>query len=118
MITGKIEKILNEEINYSCDDGFARVNIIGAEYAAERIVNLLTPKLQWKSQEITNNGGSNLVASIYSLKNYHCSIQIYDHVDKLAQVHWNHRASFTGSLEECKKFCSDKILNDFLKLCE
>lgn len=90
--------------------------------ACEQLVvdtlKLFTPKLQWKSQEITNNGGSNLVAAIYSLKDYHCSIQIYDHVDKLAQVHWNHRASFTGSLEECKKFCSDKILNDFLKLCE
>lgn len=81
-------------------------------------VNVFTPKLQWKSKEITNNGESTLVAAIYSLKNYHCSIQIYEYVDKLAQVYWNHRASFTGTLEECKQFCSDKILNDFLKLCK
>ncbi len=83
------------------------------------IVKLLTPKLQWKSEEITNDGGDNLLATKYVLQNVDVMVSIIDHteVDECT-VRWNHESLFTGTLEECKQFCSDKILEDFLKLCE
>ena len=90
--------------------------------ACEQLVTdtlkLFTPKLQWKSEEIRNDGGDNLLANIYSVDNYDSTIQIYAHVDEPAYVNWDHQFLFQGTLEECKQFCSDKILNSFLKLCE
>lgn len=83
-----------------------------------KAINLFTPKLQWKSEEISCNGGSTLLATVYSVINYHTSIQVYDPVNGTAGVNWNGNLVFEGTLEECKKYCSDKILDDFLKLCE
>ena len=82
------------------------------------IVGSLEPKLQWKSEEISCDGGSTLLATVHSVTNYHTSIQVYDPVSETAGVNWNGNLIFEGTLEECKKFCSDKILDDFLKLCE
>ena len=88
------------------------------EIAKSIVVKLLTPKLQWKSEEISCDGGNTLLATVYSVTNYHTSIQVYDPVNGTASVNWNGNLVFEGALEECKQFCSDKILNDFLKLCE
>lgn len=86
--------------------------------AALEIAKLLTPKLQWKSEEITCYGGTVLLSRTHSVVNCDADIQIFDPGDIFPYVTWNGKHVFEGELEECKQFCSDKILNDFLKLCE
>jgi len=80
---------------------------------------LFTPKLQWKSEEITNDGGDNLLGTKHTLQNIDLLVTVYTSVEHPScSVIWNGRKAYTGTLNECKQFCSDKILNDFLKLCE
>ena len=108
-----ILKVLNANIKADTE-GY----ITGREDSSEELTNLFTPKLQWKSEEIRHHGGDILLATVHLVTNYHTSIQVYDPVNGTAGVNWNGNLVFEGTLEECKKFCSDKILNDFLTLCE
>ena len=109
----KISEILSTSIRDTSDWG-----VVGYADATDSILKLLTPKLQWKSEEISRDGGSTLLATIHSVTNYHTSIQVYQPVVMDTYVNWNGNIVFVGKLNECKQFCSDKILNDFLKLCE
>ena len=91
--------------------------------ACEQLVTdtlkLFTPKLQWKSEEITNDGGDNLLYTLHSLLNVDIKVKIYEPVNYFTcHVSWNGDMLFQGTLEKCKQFCSNKILEDFLKLCE
>ena len=97
---------------------FDYTKIYGLEYCAEEIVKLLTPKLQWKSRDITNNGGDNLLYVVYTLQDYPANVTISEWFYRPCSLVWNSRHLMSGTLDECKQFCSDKILNDFLKLCE
>ena len=109
----KISEILSTSIKDTSDWG-----VVGYANATDSILKLLTPKLKWKLEEIRHYGGDILLATVHLVTNYHTSIQVYDPVNGTAGVNWNGNLVFEGTLEECKKFCSDKILNDFLKLCE
>ena len=82
------------------------------------IVGSLKPKLQWESEEIWYHGGGILLSTIHSVSNYHTEIRIYSPVNGITHVAWNGHVIFEGELEECKKYCTDKVLDDFLKLCE
>lgn len=108
-----ILKVLNANIKADTE-GY----ITGREDSAENILNLFIPKLQWKSEEIRHRGGDILLATVHSVTNYHTSIQVYEAVNDNPYVNWNGSWIFEGTLDECKKYCSDKILDDFLKLCE
>lgn len=103
MIMDKIEKILNEEINYSCDDGFARVDILGTEYAAERIVKLLIPTLNWKDNPNVSfsTGGGHMCVIRKTDDTYTTTMPV----------------GFTGTLDECKHYCSVWVRDEYLKLC-
>ena len=82
------------------------------------IVGSLEPKLQWDVEEIRHYGGDILLSTIHTVSNYHTEIRIYQPVNGITHVAWNGHVIFEGTLEECKKYCSDKILEDFLKLCQ
>lgn len=82
------------------------------------IVGSLTPKLKWTSEEIRCSGGDILLSTIHKVNNYHTEICVYEPVGGIAHVVWNGHILFEGALEECKQFCSNKVLDDFLKLCE
>ena len=82
------------------------------------IVGSLEPKLQWNVEKISSSGGDILLSTIHSVSNYHAAIFIHEPVGGIPHVVWSCDVMFEGTLEECKQFCSDKILNDFLKLCE
>ena len=84
----------------------------------DKAIDLFTPKLQWKSEDIRHCGGDILLSTIHAVSNYHTEIRIYEPVNGITHVAWNGHVIFEGTLEECKKYCSDKILDDFLKLCE
>ena len=90
------------------------------EEVVEQIKELLTPKLQWKSEEITNDGGDNLLYTIHYILNYdtETTIKVYEYTDGTNCVDWGNSTLFWGTVDECKQFCSDKILEDFLKLCQ
>jgi len=118
MITGKnnkkFEKLVTAFVNETFTDKGGDI-----EKFRSAITKLLfTPKLQWKLEEIRHHGGDILLATVHSVTNYHTSIQVYDPVNGTAGVNWNGNLVFEGTLEECKKYCSNKILDDFLKLCE
>jgi len=108
-----ILKVLNANIKADTE-GY----ITGREDSSEELTNLFTPKLQWKSEEIRYSGGDILLSTIHTVSNYHTEIRIYEPVNGITHVAWNGHVIFEGTLEECKKYCSDKILDDFLKLCE
>ena len=95
-----------------------RLEVDSFQTGVSKIVTLLTPKLQWKLEEIRHHGGDILLATVYSVTNYHTSIQVYDPVNGTAGVNWNGNLVFEGTLEECKKYCSNKMLEDHLKLSE
>ena len=86
----------------------------------DKVVELFTPKLQWKSEEIRNDGGDNLLYTIHYILNYdtETTIKVFEYTDGTNCVDWGNSTLFWGTVGECKKFCSDKILDDFLKLCE
>lgn len=111
-----MDKII-ERTRFEYSDG-SSVNSNAVDVIWNKIKELFTPKLQWDSEEISCDGGSTLLATLYSVTNYHTSIQVYDPVNGTASVNWNGNLVFEGTLEECKQFCTDKVLNDFLKLCE
>jgi len=115
-----IEKILNEEINYFCDDGFARVDILGTEYAAEKIVNLLTPKLKW-FQGVSNSMSCTLLGGSI------CIFKVKDEMWAVTDNEANYYRCYTqgveasslfkGTLNECKEYCNKLVQNEYLKLC-
>jgi len=82
------------------------------------IVGSLKPNLQWDVEEIRHHGGDILLSTIHTVNNYHTNIRIFQPVGGITYVVWNGDVIFEGTLEECKKYCSDKVLDDFLKLCE
>ena len=112
-----MDKII-ERTRFEYPDG-SSVNSNAVDVVWNKVKELLTPKLQWKSRNITNNGGDNLLAIQYYLQDSTFVVVILD--NKLTGkccVRWDFKHVFEGTLEECKKYCSDKILEDFLKLCQ
>lgn len=119
MLTDKIFRILQDNlyIDHSYNPGYSTIE--HREDCAQLIVELFTPKLEWKSEEVTNAGGDNLLATIYCSTDFpDTAIYIYSPVKGSTYVNWNGNELFEGTVDECKKYCSDKILEDFLKLCE
>ena len=114
----EIVKVLNDCLWIDHDFNPACSTIEGQYSSSENILNLFTPKLQWKSEEIRYSGGDILLSTIHTVSNYHTEIRIYEPVDGITHVAWNGHVIFEGTLDECKKFCSNKVLDDFLKLCE
>lgn len=110
------EKMNNELIVILYD---SRLEIDNYQEGIDKILKLFNPKLQWKSEKITNDGGDNLLGIKYTIENIDILVTIYASVEHSnCSVIWNGKRAYTGALEECKQFCTDKVLNDFLKLCE
>ncbi len=118
MIMGKNNKKFEKLITAFVDETFTDKGGDIAKLRSDITKLIFTPKLQWKSEENTCYGGTVLLSRIHSVVNCDIDIQIYDPGDISPYVTWNGKHVFEGTLEECKQFCSDKILNDFLKLCE
>lgn len=108
---------LIEKVDFLIYD-FSISDCDSTEEITNEIVSLFTPKLQWKSEEIRYSGGDILLSTVHTVSNYHTNIRIYEPVNGITHVVWNGDVIFEGMLEECKKYCSNKVLDDFLKLCE
>ena len=113
-----MDKII-ERTRFEYPDGSA-VNSNAVDVVWNKVKKLLTPKLQWKSEEIRNDGGDNLLYTIHYILNYdtETTIKVFEYTDGTNCVDWGNSTLFWGTVEECKQFCSDKILEDFLKLCQ
>ena len=112
----KFEKLVTAFVNETFTDKGGDV----AKFRSAITKLLFTPKLQWKSEEIRNNGGDNLLYTIHYILNYdtETTIKVYEYTDGTNCLDWGNHTLLWGTVDECKQFCSDKILEDFLKLCE
>jgi len=116
MIMDKLKTSIHSVLDDNLSTPFDYTKIYGLEYCAEEIIKLLTPKLEWSNW--------------MPVDSYYCKAgcqefwllkigdNIYHASSNITQYQLDNLREFEGTLEECKQFCSDKILSSFLKLCQ
>lgn len=100
MITDKIKLILEDNLTTPFD----YTKIYGLEYCAEEILNLLIPTLNWKDNPNVSfsTGGGKMCVIRKTDSTYITTVP----------------EGFTGTLDECKHYCSMWVRDEYLKLCE
>ena len=109
----KFEDQLNELIQDFYIDGQDGDDVIKLQ---ADIIALITPKLQWSNWMPVDSYYCKAGCQEFWILNV--EDDVYHASSDMTKYQLDNFREFEGTLEECKQFCSDKILNDFLKLCE
>ena len=103
MITDKIFKILQDNlyIDHSYNPGYSTIE--NREDCAQLIVDFLIPTLNWKDNTNVSfsTGGGKMCVIRKTDDTYTTTFPV----------------GFTGTLDECKHYCSMWVRDEYLKLC-
>lgn len=103
MITDKIFKILQDNLYIDHSYSFENSTIEDKEEVTKLIVELLIPTLNWKDNTNVSfsTGGGKMCVIRKTDDTYTTTFPV----------------GFTGTLDECKHYCSVWVRDEYLKLC-